>query len=199
MKRAGFGLALLLAAPLAAATGGPAAVVPAEPDPELRQRLVEAISAADSFEDRFDAEVWLSDMSTRMTRFVPKAMPDARERLEFLRLLHSEAKRANVPPELVLSVIEVESRFDRFAVSNSGAQGYMQVMPFWLKELNRPYDNLFKAPINLRMGCTILKFYLDREKGDLVKALARYNGSIGKKADYSYKVITALSQRWFRE
>ena len=199
MKHALAGLALLLAAPLApAASGGPSAAGPGQPDPELRKLLLEAISASDSFEDRFDAEVWLSDMSTRMTRFVPKAMPDAKERLEFLRLLHAEARRAKVPPELVLSVIEVESRFDRFAVSESGALGYMQVMPFWLMELNRPYDNLFKGPINLRMGCTILKFYLDREKGDLVKALARYNGSIGKPA-YSYKVISALSKRWFRE
>ena len=74
----------------------------------------------------------------------------------------------------------------------------MQVMPFWLKELDRPYDNLFNAPTNLRMGCTILKFYVDREKGDLVKALARYNGSTGR-AKYSYKVLDALALRWFQK
>jgi soluble lytic murein transglycosylase-like protein len=169
-----------------------------EPDPELRKALLAAIGASDSFEHRFEAEVWLSDMSDRMVRYAPAAMPDTTERLSFLRLVHSEAHRARVPPELVLSVIEIESKFDRFAVSGNGALGYMQVMPFWLKELDRPYDNLFNAPINLRMGCTILKFYLDREQGDLIKGLARYNGSTGR-AQYSHKVLNALSARWFQK
>ena len=176
----------------------PAPAAPLEPDPELRQALLRAVNAADSFEHRYDAEVWLSDMSDRMARYAPKAIPDADERLKFLQLVHREARRAQVPPELVLSVIEIESRFDRFAISKAGALGYMQVMPFWLKELDRPYDNLFNAPTNLRMGCTILKFYLDREKGDLIKALARYNGSTGK-ARYSHKVLNALSRRWFQK
>lgn len=168
-----------------------------DPDPALRAALLEAVGKADSFEHRFDAEVWLADMSDRMSRYLPQAMPDRRERLAFLRLLHSEARLASVPAELVLSVIEVESRFDRFAVSRSGAQGYMQVMPFWLKELRRPQDNLFHPHTNLRMGCTILKYYIDREKGDLVKALARYNGSYGR-PQYPYKVLEALNRRWFR-
>jgi soluble lytic murein transglycosylase-like protein len=185
--------ALLALAPLLA---------PAEmregPDPELRKLLLEAVSASDSFEHPFDAEVWLADMSDRLERYAPQALTDRKERLSFLRLVHSEASRARVPPELVLSVIEVESKFDRFAVSKAGAQGYMQVMPFWLKELDRPYDNLFHAPTNLRMGCTILKYYLDRERGDLVKGLARYNGSTGR-AKYSHKVLDALSLRWFQK
>jgi soluble lytic murein transglycosylase-like protein len=168
------------------------------PDPELRRLLLEAVSASDSFEHPFDAEVWLADMSDRMERYAPRALPDRKERLAFLRLVHSEARRADVAPELVLSVIEIESKFDRFAVSKVGAQGYMQVMPFWLRELNRPYDNLFHAPTNLRMGCTILKYYLDRERGDLVKGLARYNGSTGR-AHYSHKVLDALSLRWFQK
>ena len=189
---AGMTLLLSQAVPAATPAGAPT------PDPELRQALLAAINASDSFEHRFDAEVWLSDMSDRMTRYVPKAMPDTKERLAFLRLVHSEARRAQVPPELVLSVIEIESRFDRFAVSVSGAQGYMQVMPFWLKELTRPEDNLFTGPTNLRMGCTILKFYIDRAKGDLVRALQMYNGGTGH-PKYSYKVLDALSQRWFRE
>jgi len=168
------------------------------PDPELRKLLLEAVSASDSFDHPFDAEVWLSDMSDRMVRYAPRALPDLQERLAFLRLVHREARRARVAPELVLSVIEIESKFDRFAISRSGALGYMQVMPFWLEELERPYDNLFNAPTNLRLGCTILKFYLDREKGDLVRGLARYNGSTGR-AKYSHKVLDALSLRWFQK
>jgi soluble lytic murein transglycosylase-like protein len=167
------------------------------PEPELRRLLIEAVQAADSFEHPFDAEVWLADMSDRLARYMPKAFPDVRERLEFLRLLHREATRAEVPPELVMAVIEVESHFNRFAISHAGALGYMQIMPFWLKEIGRPNDSLFNAPTNLRMGCTILKYYLDREKGDLVKALQRYNGSYGR-PQYPYKVLEALNRRWFR-
>ncbi len=164
-----------------------------EPEPELRLRLTEAIRNADSFEDRFDAEVWLLDMSNRLKKF----MPNDKLRLDFLRMLHAEAARANIPPELALAVIEIESRFDRYALSVAGAQGYMQIMPFWLKEIAGPQDNLFHARTNLRMGCTILRFYLDKERGNLVNALARYNGSYGK-PQYPYKVITALNKRWYR-
>jgi soluble lytic murein transglycosylase-like protein len=164
------------------------------PDPALRTALMAAVGAADSFEHRFDAEVWLMDMSTRLTRFVP----DEGERLELLRLVHREAALADVPAELVLAVIEVESAFDRFAISHAGALGLMQVMPFWLNEIGRPDDNLFHVQTNLRMGCTILRYYLDKERGHLVNALARYNGSYGR-PEYPYRVLEALNRRWFRQ
>jgi soluble lytic murein transglycosylase-like protein len=164
-----------------------------EPEPELRALLKQAIAEADSFQDRYEAEVWLLDMSSRLKRF----MSQDQERLEFLRLLHREADRANIPPELALAVIDVESRFDRYAVSSAGAQGYMQIMPFWLKEIAGPEENLFHARTNLRMGCTILRFYLDQERGNLVNALARYNGSYGK-PQYPRLVIDRLNKRWYR-
>lgn len=163
-------------------------------DPGLRAALETAISESDSFEHPFDAEVWLLDMSNRLRPFVPE--PAARLRL--LRLIHREATRAGVAPELVLAVIEVESRFDRYAISTAGAQGLMQVMPFWLKELDRPEDNLFDIATNLRFGCTILAYYLEREDGDLAPALARYNGSLGR-FDYVNKVLKALNRRWYRQ
>ncbi|MGQ0503385.1 MAG: lytic transglycosylase domain-containing protein [Panacagrimonas sp.] len=190
MKRrlAGVLLAVLLGASRIA-WAGPTG----EPEPELRALLTQAIADADSFGDRFEAEVWLSDMSGRLRRYIKS---DA-ERLEFLRLLHGEAQRARIPPELALAVIEVESRFDRFAISSAGAQGYMQIMPFWLKEIGGAQDNLFHARTNLRMGCTILRFYLDRERGNLVNALARYNGSYGKPR-YPELVLNALNRRWYR-
>ncbi len=164
------------------------------PDPELKEALKDAIAEATSFEDRFHAEVWLSDMSSRLSRQVP----DTDERLYILKRVHLEASRAELPPELVLAVIEVESNFDRFAISYAGARGLMQVMPFWLKEIGRPNDNLFNIDTNLRMGCTILRFYLDKERGNLTKALARYNGSVGRRI-YSDKVLKALSRKWFRQ
>jgi soluble lytic murein transglycosylase-like protein len=163
----------------------------ASPDPELRRLLTKAIESSDSFEDRYDAEVWLLDMSTRLQPIVE----DEAHRLDLLRSIHREATRAELVPELVLAVIEIESRFDKFAISRSGAQGLMQVMPFWLKEIGHPEDNLVDMQTNLRMGCTILKYYMDMEKNDLHKALGRYNGSYGSKI-YSTKVLEVLRKRW---
>ncbi len=139
------------------------------PDPELREALREAANATPSFIDRFDAEVWLVDMSARLER----QMPDPEERVELLQLVHMEAARAELPPELVLAVIDVESNFDRYAVSVAGALGLMQIMPFWKDEIGRPGDNLLHTSTNLRYGCTILKHYYDKEKGDLQRALGR--------------------------
>lgn len=160
---------------------------------ELKERLITAMADSTDGFDRFDAEVWLVDMSARLAPL----LPDQEERLTLLKHLHFEARRANLHPELVLAVIEVESRFDRWAISRAGAQGLMQVMPFWLKEIGRPDDNLFNLQTNLRFGCTILRYYLDMEKGDLGPALARYNGSLGS-TRYPNKVVTALNKRWYR-
>ena len=161
---------------------------------ELRQFLEQTIDGADSFEDRFDAEVWLVDMSARLSRFVS----DPETRLELLRQIHASARRASLPPELVLSVIEVESHFNRFAISRVGAQGMMQVMPFWKDEIGRPDDNLTLNRTNFEYGCRILQFYLQREKGHLHRALAAYNGSSGSRV-YSDKVYRAWKSRWRTE
>jgi soluble lytic murein transglycosylase-like protein len=163
------------------------------PDPELREVLRAAASEADSFEDRYDAEVWLTDMSSRLERQVR----DPDERMHILTRVHYEASRVELPPELILAVIEVESNFDRYAISVAGALGLMQVMPFWKDEIGRPDDNLIQIDTNLRYGCTILRFYLDKEKGDLRRALGRYNGSLGKRK-YPNKVIDKLSTKWFQ-
>lgn len=163
------------------------------PDPELREALRFAASQSASFADRFHAEVWLTDMSRRLERHVE----DPAERIELLTQVHLEAARVDLPPELVLAVIEVESNFDRYAVSVAGALGLMQIMPFWLDEIGRPNDNLLHTDTNLRYGCTILRFYLDKENGDLRRALGRYNGSLGKRK-YPNKVIDKLSKKWFQ-
>lgn len=162
-------------------------------DPELREALRAAASDTSSFSDRFDAEVWLTDMSQRLQRQVK----DPDERVTILKLVHLEATRAKLPPELILAVIETESNFDRYAISVAGAIGLMQIMPFWLDEIGRPNDNLLHVETNLRYGCTILRFYLDKEKGDLRRALGRYNGSLGRRK-YPNKVIDKLSKKWFQ-
>ena len=170
------------------------APVSAKTDPQLRALLQEAILSDAGFEDRFDAEVWLLDMSNRLERFVK----DPKTRVTILKFVHYEAKRANLAPELVLALIEVESYFDEFAISVAGARGLMQIMPFWLDEINLSDKNLFKIRTNLRMGCTILRYYLDMESGNLTRALARYNGSLGK-YKYPNKVIKALNNHWFKQ
>jgi soluble lytic murein transglycosylase-like protein len=175
--------------------GAPAtASTPAPVDPQLREKLREAANAAESFTDRFEAEVWLMDMSRRLGTRVP----DPDQRAALLRQAHFEATRAGLPPELVLAVIEVESNFDPFAISSVGARGLMQVMPFWLKEIGRPDDSLFRTQTNLRYGCTILKYYLDKERGNLRAALARYGGDRTGRT-YWRKVDRAYRTRWYRQ
>ena len=168
--------------------------VKSQPNDELRVLLQTAIKDSDSFDDRFDAEVWLVDMSNRLKIKIK----EPHKRLNLLRQIHREASRAKLHPELVLAVIDVESNFDRFAISSAGAQGLMQVMPFWLKEIGQPRDSLFNVRTNLRMGCTILKYYLKKEKGDLTRALARYNGSLGR-YKYPNKVFKLLNKRWYKQ
>lgn len=163
-------------------------------DTELRTALIQAVNDSTSFTDRFAAEVWYTDMSNRMAKYVK----DPEERLAILQAVHQEATRADLAPELVLAVMHVESLFDQYAISIVGARGLMQVMPFWLKELDMADANLFDIQTNLRMGTTILKYYLDKENGNLFRGLGRYNGSLGKRK-YPDKVIAALNQHWFRQ
>jgi soluble lytic murein transglycosylase-like protein len=182
-------LLLLLALP------GPGHAEVLAPEHErLRSFLEATITNSDSFQDRFDAEVWLVDMSARLVSF----LPDSQQRLSMLREIHRQASRSQLPPGLVLALIEVESHFDHYAISRSGAQGLMQVMPFWKDEIGRPADNLTNITTNLSYGCRILQFYLQQEGGRLTTALARYNGSAGSTV-YSDKVEAAWRRRWKME
>jgi len=181
---------LLLLIPLLVAPVNAAELAPDE-KAALRGFLKQTIANASSFDDRYDAEVWLVDMSGRLARYVK----DAQQRIQLLKDIHAAARRSELSPELVLAVIEVESHFDRFAVSRVGAQGLMQVMPFWKNEIGRPEDNLTVNRTNLDYGCRILQFYLQREKGHLHKALAAYNGSSGSRR-YSDKVYRAWRDHW---
>ena len=140
------------------------------------------------------------DLETRawvrgMTRRTVARFGDEESARQFLMLVRYEALRAGLDPHLVLAVIDVESRFRKYAVSKAGARGFMQVMPFWVKEIGQPNQNLFHERVNLRYGCTILRHYLDRERGNLANALGRYNGSLGKPG-YPQLVMAALRERW---
>ncbi|MBI5658515.1 MAG: lytic transglycosylase domain-containing protein [Nitrosomonadales bacterium] len=142
----------------------------------LHRAVSDRAASASVFGSQQEADTWLGNMSHR----IEKRIPDAASRMDFLRTAHYEAKRAGLDPQLVLGLIEVESGFRKYAVSSAGARGYMQVMPFWVKEIGAKGHNLFHLRTNLRYGCAILRHYLDMENGDLYRALGRYNGSLGK-------------------
>lgn len=161
----------------------------------VRAALHDAVSDSrpqvSSFKSPLEAADWLGEMSKRLERRIP----DREYRIDLLRSIHYEATRAGLDPQLVLGLIQVESGFRKYAVSSAGARGYMQVMPFWIKVIGRPEDNLFDLRTNLRYGTTILRHYLDIEKGDLFRALGRYNGSLGK-AEYPNLVRGAWENHW---
>lgn len=138
-----------------------------------------------------EAKDWLDSMTKRLE----KRISDIEERRAFLITVHYEATRAGLDPELVLSIIQVESNFRKYAVSSAGARGYMQVMPFWVDTIGNPEHNLFHLRVNLRYGCTILRHYLDLEQGDYFRALGRYNGSLGK-AEYPNLIFNAWRRNW---
>ena len=185
-------LTLLLALPTAATAGAqryePLAT-------SVRAALHRAVSDRGAprlvFDSAEDGEYWLQEMSRRLERKIP----DRLTRVEFLTSVQYEARRAGLDPQLVLGLIQVESNFRKYSVSSAGARGYMQVMPFWVKQIGRADDNLFHLRTSLRYGCTILRHYLDIESGNLFRALGRYNGSLGKAA-YPNLVHQAWTQRW---
>ena len=167
---------------------------------ELLSASVRASLAA-AVNDR--ASVDWKDLDTRawvraMTQRVSGRFPDEDAARQFLALVRYEAMRAGLDPHLVLAVIDVESHFRKYAVSKSGARGYMQVMPFWVEQIGGKGDNLFTERTNLRYGCVILRHYLDREHGNMANALARYNGTLGQ-ADYPRRVMRAYKERWALE
>ena len=144
-----------------------------------------------AFNSKLDEVEWLTTMSRRLDTRIR----DHKTRIAFLKSVHYEASRAGLHPQLVLGLIQVESGFKKYAVSSAGARGYMQVMPFWLKLIGARGDNLFDMRKNIRYGCTVLRHYVDLEKGDLYRALGRYNGSLGR-PQYPRAVEAAWKHQW---
>ncbi|HKB83732.1 MAG TPA: transglycosylase SLT domain-containing protein [Burkholderiales bacterium] len=157
----------------------------------LHRSVADRASQRLTFASQTEGAAWLADMSRRLERHIP----DDIARQDFLVTVQYEATRAGLDPQLVLGVIQVESKFRKYAVSKAGARGYMQVMPFWLKLIGDGNQNLFNLRTNLRYGCTILRHYLNIERGDTFRALARYNGSLGK-SHYPENVLRAWTAQW---
>ncbi|HEX8957819.1 MAG TPA: transglycosylase SLT domain-containing protein [Burkholderiaceae bacterium] len=144
-----------------------------------------------SIEQKIKFLYWRGEMSERLK----KSLADTQTRREFLDTLWYEAKRAGLDPQMVLGLIQVESGFSKYAISTAGARGYMQVMPFWTRIIgDGDAEKLFNMQTNLRYGCSVLRMYIDQEKGDLFLALGRYNGSRGQ-PQYP-DAVRAAWKRW---
>jgi soluble lytic murein transglycosylase-like protein len=188
--RGGLPVAVIL---LLAFAGNFAPAADQQRDPELKAVVARAIHQAECFTDRYDSAVWYKMMEPRLR----KQVKDQGERVEILRLVFCEAHRPGelrLPPGLVMAVMQVESSFNRWAVSSAGAVGLMQIMPFWPEQLGMKRYQLSRIEPNIKMGCAILRHYLKREKNNVARALQRYNGSLGRR-EYSDLVIGRWS-RW---
>lgn len=157
----------------------------------MQQSISDLAPSHPALDNEAESRVWMVEMSRRLAR----RLPDAVFRADFLRTVYYEAARAGLDPQLVLGLIEVESGFRKYAVSTAGARGFMQVMPFWVRSIGEPQHNLFHLRVNLRYGCTILRHYLAMERGDLFRALGRYNGSLGR-PEYPALVLGAWRRHW---
>jgi soluble lytic murein transglycosylase-like protein len=181
--------ACALAAPLAAQAG-------AQVEEKLAASVVSGLAHAiadnpvpRNYAERASVRDFIAGMSGKLAQRIP----DDGARSEFLATVHYEATRAGLDPQLVLGVIHHESNFRKYAISVASARGYMQVMPFWVKLIGTPDQNLFQLRTNLRYGCTILRHYLDIENGDVYRALGRYNGSLGR-PEYPTAVMAATAR-----
>ena len=188
--RAGLATALFAAA-LPALAG-------AQKEEQLSQSVVSGLAKAIAdapvpadYASRPEVARWIGEMSRRIAH---KVETD-RERTELLATTHYEATRSGLDPQMVLAVMYHESGFKKYAFSSAQARGYMQVMPFWVKQIGTPDQNLFNLRTNLRYGTVILRHYLDLENGDYYRALGRYNGSLGQ-AEYPTAVLAALNRHF---
>lgn len=191
IRRLALGLAVALLPAAALAGAQQYEPLAASVQASLHAAIADRASPEPHFSSIEDKVNWMTEMSGRLTRRIP----DRDARLDFLRTVHYEAKRAGLDPQMVLALIQVESGFKKYSVSSAGARGYMQVMPFWVRLIGTKDQNLFHMRVNLRFGCTILRHYLDIEKGDIYRALGRYNGSLGK-PEYPNMVRGAWEKQW---
>ncbi|MEA2239051.1 MAG: hypothetical protein QOC81_3775 [Thermoanaerobaculia bacterium] len=92
-------------------------------------------------------------------------------------LIYSEAKKNDLPPELVAAVVHTESKFVPTARSNRGAVGLMQLVPKTGRWLGA--RNLSDPVQNVQAGTKYLRYLTDRFGGDQQKAIAAYNAGEG--------------------
>ncbi|NJM31640.1 MAG: lytic transglycosylase domain-containing protein [Limnobacter sp.] len=163
---------------------------------QVRLALLSALQEQHSVSPIFDSPEQRIDWLSTMSRRLAKRIPDFSTRYQLIKTVRYEAQRAGLDPQMVFGLIEVESNFQPKVVSSAGAIGLMQIMPFWTNVLSSgDKAELLKPAVNIRYGCLILKHYLELENGNLERALARYNGSLGS-TRYPDKVYASWKQNW---
>lgn len=130
-----------------------------------------------------------------MSQRLRTRMPDREARVHSRKRYITRPDAPGSDPQLVLGLIQVESGFRKYAVSLFRS-ARLHAGDAFLGRIDRPSGHdLFHLRINLRYGCTILRHYLDIEKGDLYRALGRYNGSLGQ-PEYPNLVRAAWEHNW---
>ncbi|MBN1196894.1 MAG: lytic transglycosylase domain-containing protein [Candidatus Aminicenantes bacterium] len=109
-------------------------------------------------------------------------------------VVYHKSRQYGVDPDLVISMIQVESDFRPNAVSNAGAYGLMQInYAVWKDELSINSKRLFEIAYNIDLGVRILKHYLQVARGDVMRALHLYNnGYLFNNEAYKHKVTRSL-------
>jgi soluble lytic murein transglycosylase-like protein len=92
------------------------------------------------------------------------------------------AAQHRLRPELIHSVIQVESNYNPNAISSAGALGLMQLIPATARRFG--VNNVFNPLENIQGGARYLRYLLDLYKGDYPLALAAYNAGEGAVARY---------------
>jgi hypothetical protein len=100
-----------------------------------------------------------------------------RKQVPFGGIIYNEARKNDLPPELVAAVVHTESSFVPTARSNRGAVGLMQLAPRTGRWLGA--DNLSDPAQNIQAGAKYLRYLTDRFGGDQQKAIAAYNAGEG--------------------
>ncbi len=187
-----FHIALIVFTPKIWAVSEEQELLAPEVQASMHSSIINPVEPHLIFASKEEANAWLSDMSNRLKKWIP----DQFLRNRYLTIIQYEAKRAGLDPQIILSVITVESKFNKYAIPPNGdAQGMMQVRPFWRSLIGRKNQSLFDVRTNIRYGCTILRYYLQKNRGNMASALAQYNGSPNK-TWYPQKVFAAYNKYW---
>src|SRR5690348_6051983 len=108
---------------------------------------------------------------------VPEPAPPKGPPSTFREAVDRIAERNQLPPQLVHSVIKVESNYNPNAISSKGALGLMQLIPSTARRFG--VSNAFNPVENIEGGARYLRYLLDLYKGDYRLALAAYNAGEG--------------------
>lgn len=105
--------------------------------------------------------------------------------LKHFDIIQKEAAKYNIDPYLILSVIRVESGFNKHATSNKQAKGLMQIMDTTATEINEQLKeeldtaDIYDENVNIALGCKYLNSLIKKYDGNYYLAVCAYNAGMG--------------------